>query len=91
MTALDDGWTAVVGNLQKSRKSWVQLSRILGREGSYPSVSGVFFKEVVQLVLLFRSETCIMTPCMGQSLGGVQHRVATWITSRNPQMMLDRS
>ena len=31
ITESDGDWTEVVGNLQKARKSWAQLLRILGR------------------------------------------------------------
>ena len=30
----DNGWKAVAGNLIKARKSWMQMTKILGREGS---------------------------------------------------------
>ena len=52
LTAADEDWMAVVGNLQKARKSWTRLTRILGRQGASPRVLGVFFKAVVQTVLL---------------------------------------
>ena len=42
MTAVDDGWPAVVGNLQRARKSWGRLSRILRREETDMKVSGHF-------------------------------------------------
>ena len=53
MTAGYDDWHAVVGNLQRARKSWEQLLRILSREGADPKVSGHFFKVVTQEVLFF--------------------------------------
>ena len=34
MTAGDDDWPAVAGNLKKARRSWGRLSRILEREGA---------------------------------------------------------
>ena len=40
----DDDWLAVVGNLWKARNSWGRLSRVLGREGTDPKVSGNFYK-----------------------------------------------
>ena len=55
LTASDDDWPEVVGNLKKARNSWSRLTRILGREGANPRVSGVFFKAVVQKVLIFWS------------------------------------
>ena len=84
LTAGDENWPGVVGNLKKARKSWASLSRIMGWEGAKPRVSGIFFKAVVQEVLLFRSETWVLTPHMGQELVRVQRRVAGQITGRNP-------
>ena len=43
----DDNWTEVAGNPRKARKSWARMARILGREGTNPRVSGIFFKMVV--------------------------------------------
>ena len=57
MTAGDEDWPAVAGNLLKARKCWRQLARILIREGANSRVSGNFFQAVVQQVLLFGEET----------------------------------
>ena len=57
MTAGDYDWPAVVGNLQKARKSWGRLSRILIWEGADTKVLGKFFKAVTQAVLLLEAET----------------------------------
>ena len=43
LTAVDDDWLAVVGNLGKARNSWGRLLRILSREGADPKVSGHSF------------------------------------------------
>ena len=61
------------------------MARILGQEGNIPWVLGAFFKAVVQAVLLFRSETWLLTSCMGRALGSFQHRVARRITGRQPK------
>ena len=53
MTAGDDDWPAVAGKLVKARKSWGRMTRILSREGENKRISGMFFKAVVQQVLLF--------------------------------------
>ena len=53
MTEGDNDWLAVAGNLNKARRSWGQLQRILRREGATPRISGSFFKAVMQQVLLF--------------------------------------
>ena len=65
LTAVDNDWLIVVGNLSKAQKSWARLGRILGREGANPRVLGIVFKAVVQAVLLFRLETWELTPPWG--------------------------
>ena len=40
MTAGDDDWTSVTGNLQKARKIWGRMLRILSWKGADPKVSG---------------------------------------------------
>ena len=75
----------MVGNLWKARKKWDHLSRILVREGGNVRLSGMFFKEVVKVVLLFGSEMRVMTPSIGQALGGFQHRVSRLITGKQPR------
>ena len=59
------------------------MARIMGRESAIPWVLGIFFKMVVQEVLLFGSETCVLNLCMGQALKSFQHRVDRIITWRN--------
>ena len=55
-------------------------------EGDNPMVSGVFFKALVQAVLLLGSETWVLTPCMGRYLGIFQYRVARQIMRRQPNI-----
>ena len=52
---MDKKIPVVVGKLWKERKIWAWLTRILGREGDSPRLSGMLFKAVVQAVLLFES------------------------------------
>ena len=54
LTATDNDWMAVVGNLWKAQKIWARMERMLGQEGARPRFSGMFFKAVMQAVLLFR-------------------------------------
>ena len=82
MTAGDDNWLAVAGNLAKARRSWGRLQRILGREGATPRISGSFFKAVVQQVLLFGAETWVVTPKMERAVSGFLHGAARRLTGR---------
>ena len=42
LTAIDDDWPAVAGNIRKARVSWGRLARVLGREGADPKMSRIF-------------------------------------------------
>ena len=53
LTAADGDCTAVAYNLSKSKKQWAKMLRTLGREGEN-AVSGLFYKSMVQPVLLYR-------------------------------------
>ena len=61
LTATDDDWPAVAGNIQKVRVSWGRLARVLGREGADPKVSRSFYTAVTHQVLLFGAESWILT------------------------------
>ena len=91
LTAVDDNWPTVVGNLRKLQKSWARMARILGREGYIPRISGKFFKAVVRAVLLFWTEMWVMTSCMGRTLGGFQHRVDRHIMERQTKRQVNGS
>ena len=82
MMAGDDDWPTVAGNLNKARRSWGRLQRILRREGATPQISGSFFKAVMQQVLLFRAETWVVTPKMERALSGFLHGAARQLTGR---------
>ena len=56
-----DDWPTVVANLRKARRKWTRMSRILGQADADARTSGTFFKVVVQSILLFSSETWVVT------------------------------
>ena len=85
LTATDDDWPEVVGKLGKARKSWGQLSRVLVREGAYQKVLREFYISVTQAVLLFGSETWVLTSRTEKDLDSFQSRVARTITGRQPR------
>ena len=83
-TASDDDWPAVASNLRKARREWAQLKRVLVWEGADDRALGQIYLAVVQSVMMYGSETWVMTPCIGRVLGGFHHRVACRITGRQP-------
>ena len=82
--AADDDWPVVVGNLRKGRREWAQLTRVLGREGKDARTLGQIYMVVIQLVMLYRSETWMTTPHIGRVLGGFHHKVARKMMGRQP-------
>ena len=68
ITAADDDWASFISNLRNFQKQWVQMSRILGREGSNARVSGLFYKAVVQSVLIYGLEKWFLTPRVVRTL-----------------------
>ena len=61
LTATDDDWSAVAGNIKKARRIWGRLAKVLGREGADPKVSQTFYIAMIQVVLLFGAETWVLT------------------------------
>ena len=85
ISATDDNWSVMVRNLSQAKKFWIRMSRILIREGAAPRVFGLFFKAVIQAVLLLGADTWVFTPRTVKALGWVQTQV-----SRRPTVKLPR-
>ena len=64
LTATDDDWPEVAGNIKKARRRWGRLAKVLDREGADPKVSRTFYIAMTQAVLLFGSETWVLTAKM---------------------------
>ena len=69
MPAGDSNWPEVAEKLRNSLKSLTWMKRILGREEKYPRIYSLFFKVVVQAVLLFGLEKWALIPRMKHALG----------------------
>ena len=76
----DNDWLAVARNLSWTRAVWSKMARILRREGVSLKVSRLCFKAMVQVVLLFRSDTWVVTPRMGKAMRGYQAQVERRLT-----------
>ena len=91
LTATDNNWPAVIGNLQKVRRIWALLSQILGLQGAYAQNSGMFYLKVLQSMLLFDSKIRVATPCMAKTMGGFHRRLAREITGQLPHQQVRKS
>ena len=74
LPSTDDDWPAVEWNLWRTRVKWGRLANILGREGADKRTVGRLYVSVVQVVILFGSETWVLTPPLEKALVGFHHR-----------------
>ena len=81
----------MAGNINKARQSWGRLARVLVREGADPKVSPTFYIAVTQAVLLFGSETWVLTARMEKALDTFQSRVARKLMGRKPRRGIDET
>ena len=66
----DDDWPAVRANIRKARQRWGQVAQILSRQGATTSTMAYFYKAVVQAVLLYGSESWVLTQKMWKAVEG---------------------
>ncbi len=90
LMTMDDMHTQAIrsrGNLTKTKActAWKMISRLLllRSENMKPRVCGMFFKAVVQVVLLYGSETWVLTDSASRCLEGFFYRAACRMASKN--------
>ena len=72
----DSDARAVRAQLVKARRVWARLGRVLRSENAPPQICGMFYRGVVQAVLLFGSETWALGPALLARLEGFHIRCA---------------
>ena len=63
--------------------------KILGREGLDRRTVGMFYVAVVQAVIIFESETWVLTPRLEKALEGFHHRVVRRMRGMVPKCQRD--
>jgi hypothetical protein len=89
ITSRDSDWMAARRNLHKARQRWMCISRVLARESATPRISALFYKATIQTVLLFGSETWVITDEILQLLTSFHHGIARRLTGRYPRPIAD--
>ena len=64
-------WPAVRRNIRKVQQVWGRLGKLLRMEGGDPFVSDIFYRSVVQAVMLFWSKTLVLLAAITERLEGV--------------------
>ena len=83
----DEDWPAIYRNLSKARSRWARVSRVLAREGADAKIAGMFYKAVVQSVLLYGSESWVVTPAVLKVLNSFHHRMARRLSGKQPRYL----
>ena len=78
---------AVRANIKKARKCWKMISWLLRSDNMKPRVCGMFYLAVVHAVLLFGSETWVLTLSTMQALAGFHVRSTYWMTREHAPRM----
>jgi hypothetical protein len=85
----DQDDTAVTENLKKARTKWGHICRILSRDGRNPRVMARLYLAVVQQVLLYGSETWVLTKHLLGRLEAFHNRCAHHMAHRHIQRRSD--
>ena len=80
---------AVRARLIKARAIWPILSKVLCAENTPPRVCDMFYRSTVQAVLLYGSETWVMSPASLRMLGGFHIHCARRMTGLMPRKQRD--
>ncbi len=72
----DDDTQAIHAQLRKARATWARVGQVLRAENVPPRVAEKFYKAVVQAVLLYGSETWVLSKTAMASLEGFHIREA---------------
>ena len=70
-------------NLMKVKQRWVQILRLLTREGATTRTMGTFYLSIIQSTLLYGSETWVISQRMHNLLYAFHHKVERHITNRH--------
>ena len=69
LSAAGDDWLMVFHNIWRAHQKVEQLSRVLSREGAYARALVIIYVVVLQTVILYGSETWVMTSHIRRVLG----------------------
>jgi hypothetical protein len=85
----DDDTQAVLANIKKARLQWGCIYRILQYDGTPPKTMAHFYMAVVQSVLLYGSETWVLTKRLLQRLERFHARCARHMAHRHIRHLPD--
>ena len=84
-----DDWPDVWRNITRARSVWGRLRTLLQREGTDPRVAEMFYREVVQAILLYGLETWVLLTEMERKVEGTHTRFLRNITGKRALQLGD--
>ena len=85
----DDNWTAVRRNILRARSVWGRLGTMIQREGADPRVSAMFYRTVSQVILLYGSETWVLSAATEKKVEGAHTYFPRQITRKRARRIVD--
>ena len=85
----DNGSPYMERNIRRAQGKWGRLAKILGRKGSDNTTMGRLYVVVEEAVLLFGSETRVLTPRLENPLKRFHRRVARRMAGMGLNYQLD--
>jgi len=85
LSEADSDVPAVRRNLKKARGVWRRISAIIAKDSVPATIAGMFFRVVVESVLLYGSETWSLSPTALRCLDGFQVEAARRFTGMLPK------
>ena len=79
----DNDIQAVRSQLCKAHGTWARVRQVLRKENAPPRVSTMFYKAIVQSVLLYGIETWVLSTASLARLEGFHLRAAYWIAKKH--------
>ena len=86
----DYDWPVVRRNVKRAQRVWGMLGKLLRREGADPKVAEMFYRAVTHPVLLFGSETWLISAVMERTVEGNNTKFLRQITGKRSQRKSDR-
>ena len=80
-------WAAVYNNLWKAQSHWVMVSGVLVKAGAMVQARVMFYKAVVQSVLVYRSEIWVIKDVMMKELEGFHNRINWRIAGKTERIV----
>ena len=79
----DDDLTAVENQLAKARGVWGRIGKVIKKQSlSNPRVMSIFYKVIVQTVLLYGAESWVLSTHAKNKINSFHHRCSRYCTSQ---------